>query len=88
MSQTIAVDSPSRSLTSAQLTTPLLTLNHQVLVDSGVDESFMYWRLAKRLCLEREALASSAHPLLPLERASSSWTRKTRHFAFASTTMG
>ena len=43
--------SPSRTLTSAQLITPTQTLSHAALIDSGADESFIDWRLAKRLGL-------------------------------------
>ena len=41
-----------RPLTQAQLFTPSPTLSHPVLIDYGADESFMDWRLAKRLELK------------------------------------
>lgn len=50
MSRTVSF-CPSRTLTSAQLITPTQTLSHAALIDSGADESFIDWRLAKRLGL-------------------------------------
>ena len=54
-----------RPVIQAQLITSSQTVNHPVLVDSGADESFMDWRLAKRLDLELISLPKplEAHAL-------------------------
>ena len=54
-----------RPVIQAQLITFSQTVNHPVLVDSGADESFMDWRLAKRLDLELISLPKplEAHAL-------------------------
>ena len=54
-----------RPVIQAQLITSSQTVNHPVLVDSGADESFMDWRLAKRLELELISLPKplEAHAL-------------------------
>lgn len=51
MSRTFSSAVSSCHLVQAKLVTPSRAFSHQVLVNSGADESFMDWRLARRLGL-------------------------------------